>query len=75
MDKTNVSYFETETEGYNLLGAGLGGRLALGKNTVEVNLSGNNLLNKNYISHLSRLKTDGIANIGRNIVLSLIWNI
>ena len=31
----------------------------------------NNLLNKNYIAHLSRLKNDGILNMGRNIVLGL----
>ncbi|MDT0685605.1 TonB-dependent receptor [Autumnicola psychrophila] len=74
-DQNNVSTFETRTGGYGLLGAGLGGELELGASSVEINISGNNLFNKDYISHLSRLKPDGISNIGRNILVSLLWNI
>jgi iron complex outermembrane receptor protein len=74
-DQNNVSTFETRTGGYGLLGAGLGGELELGASSVEINISGNNLLNKDYISHLSRLKPDGISNIGKNILVSLLWNI
>ncbi|MDT0676841.1 TonB-dependent receptor [Autumnicola musiva] len=74
-DKKNINIFESETEGYNLLGAGFGGKVNLGGSMVEINISGNNLLNKDYISHLSRLKQDNISNIGRNIMVSLLWNI
>ncbi|MDT0690560.1 TonB-dependent receptor [Salegentibacter sp. F188] len=75
-DQNTVSTFETRTGGYGLLGAGLGGELEFGaSSSVEINISGNNLLNKDYISHLSRLKPDGISNIGRNILVSLLWNI
>jgi iron complex outermembrane receptor protein len=68
-DKT--SFFETATAGYNLLNMGLGGRMVLGKQPLEFRVSANNLLDKTYISHLSRLKIDGIPNIGRNISLGL----
>ncbi|MCL6219397.1 TonB-dependent receptor [Zunongwangia pacifica] len=72
-DKENTSTFETRTGGYSLLGAGFGGRIKLNDSEVQVSVNGNNLFDKDYIAHLSRLKTDGIANIGRNIMLSLQW--
>jgi iron complex outermembrane receptor protein len=74
-NQNNVSGFETKSNGYSLLNLGLGGKVKLGKIAFDVNLNGNNLLNKSYIAHLSRLKTDGIPNIGRNIVLGLNFNI
>lgn len=70
-NQNNVSGFETRTGGYSLLNLGLGGTLHLGKTKVEINLNGNNITNKKYIAHLSRLKADGILNIGRNIVVGL----
>ncbi|SDL31473.1 TonB-dependent receptor [Kriegella aquimaris] len=63
--------FETESDGYNLLNFGLGGSLFVGKQQIDLRISGNNILDKTYISHLSRLKTDGIANIGRNVNLGI----
>ncbi|GIZ09235.1 TonB-dependent receptor [Flavobacterium sp. UMI-01] len=69
--QNNVSGFETRTGGYSLVNFGFGGKITLGKTVFNLNLNGNNLLNKTYIAHLSRLKTDGIANMGRNIVLGL----
>ncbi len=74
-NQNNVSGFETKSNGYTLLNLGLGGKVKLGKTAFDFNLNGNNLLNKTYIAHLSRLKTDGIPNIGRNIVLGLNFNI
>lgn len=73
--QTNVSGFETKTNGYTLLSFGFGGTVKLGKTAFEVNLNANNLLDKRYIAHLSRLKTDGIPNIGRNIVLGVNFNL
>lgn len=64
--QNKVSTFETPTEGYNLLNLGLGTSISIGNQSVGLKLSANNLLNENYISHLSRLKSDGISNIGRN---------
>ncbi|SHG19605.1 iron complex outermembrane recepter protein [Salegentibacter echinorum] len=74
-DQNHTSDFETRTGGYGLLGAGLGGNLSLGALKFKLAVSANNILDKNYISHLSRLKPDGISNIGRNISVSLKWMI
>jgi iron complex outermembrane receptor protein len=74
-NQNNVSGFETESNGYSLVNLGFGGKIKLGKTVFDVNLNGNNLLNKSYIAHLSRLKTDGISNIGRNIVLGVNFNL
>lgn len=70
-DQNNVDQFETATKGYNLVDIGLGGDIMLNKIPLQLRLSANNIFDKTYISHLSRLKTDGIANIGRNISLAV----
>jgi iron complex outermembrane receptor protein len=67
----NVSGFETRSPGYTLVNLGFGGKVKLGKTAFDVNLNGNNLFDQRYIAHLSRLKTDGIPNIGRNVVLGV----
>ena len=69
-DQDNPGRFEESTSGYSLLGAGVGGSIKFDDFNIDLRVSGNNLLNKSYISHLSRLKTDGIYNIGRNIMVS-----
>ena len=74
-NQNNVSGFETKSNGYTLINLGLGGKVSLGKTSFDFNLNANNFLNKSYIAHLSRLKTDGIPNIGRNIVLGLNFTI
>jgi len=74
-DQQNVSGFETASKGYTLVNLGFGGTVKLGKTAFDVNLNGNNLFDKNYIAHLSRLKTDGIPNMGRNIVLGVNFNL
>ncbi|GEP49749.1 TonB-dependent receptor [Flavobacterium noncentrifugens] len=71
----NVSGFETKSLGYTLVNAGIGGKIKISKSVFEVGLNGNNLFDKRYIAHLSRLKTDGIPNIGRNVVLGINFNI
>jgi iron complex outermembrane receptor protein len=74
-NQNNVSGFETKSNGYTLLNLGFGGKVKLGKTAFDINLNANNLLDKEYTAHLSRLKTDGIPNMGRNIVLGLNFNI
>ena len=74
-NQKNVSGFETKSNGYTLLNLGFGGTMKVGKTVFDVNINGNNLLDKRYIAHLSRLKTDGIPNIGRNIVLGVNFNL
>ena len=70
-DQSRTSVFETETAGYSLLSAGVGTSFDIESTEVQLRLSGKNLLNKTYISHLSRLKTDGIPNMGRNVSLGV----
>ncbi|MDH4403981.1 MAG: TonB-dependent receptor [Flavobacterium sp.] len=74
-DQKKISGFETYSEGYTLVNLGIGGQINIGKTHFNFNLNGNNLFNKNYIAHLSRLKNDGIPNIGRNIVLGINFNL
>ncbi|MET7029276.1 TonB-dependent receptor [Sediminicola luteus] len=70
-DQNKVNEFETATDGYSILNIGIGGNITVGKQDVEIRVSGNNVLDKSYVSHLSRLKSDGINDIGRNISLAL----
>ncbi|PKQ45576.1 TonB-dependent receptor [Confluentibacter flavum] len=71
--QNNVGVFETDTAGYSLLSAGLGGTFSLFKNEATITLSGTNLTNVTYINHLSRLKPDGIFNMGRNINIGITY--
>jgi len=73
--KVNVNSFEKPTDGYNLLNFGFGGNLSFIKSELHINFNINNLLNKEYISHLSILKVDEIPNIGRNFMLGINFNI
>lgn len=75
LNQNNPSEFETKSNDYTLINVGFGGKVTFGKMAFDVNLNANNLFDKNYTSHLSRLKTDGIPNIGRNIVLGINFNI
>lgn len=70
-DQNKVADFETRTPRYNLFNTGIGGDLNIFNQKVGYSITANNLFNKDYISHLSRLKADGIANMGRNISFSL----
>lgn len=74
-NQKNVNMFETQTVGYNLLSAGVGGHISVFNNDLSISLTGTNLTNKKYINHLSRLKPDGIWNIGRNLSVSLIYTL
>lgn len=74
-EQSNVSDFETPTNGYNLLGAGFGGSVNVFKNNLDIRISGSNLTDKTYINHLSRLKSDGIFNMGRNINVGLTYTL
>ena len=73
--QNKVSVFETKSNDYLLIGTGIGTDVVLKKLNFKLFISGTNLLNKEYIPHLSRLKTDGIYNMGRNIVFGLNFNL
>ncbi len=70
-DQKNASDFETRTAGYSLLSAGIESSFQLQKVMLKLGINGTNLTDKEYISHLSRFKPDGIFNIGRSINVNL----
>ncbi|TDU39974.1 iron complex outermembrane receptor protein [Gelidibacter sediminis] len=73
--QNKISIFESPSEGYNLLSAGFGGIIKLLNNDLSIKISGSNLTNKRYVNHLSRLKSDGIFNMGRNVNLGLTYTL
>ena len=72
--QNNVSEFETTSKGYNLMNFAIGGTINVSKVDFDINLNLNNAFDKTYISHLSRLKSEGIPNIGRNFIASIKFN-
>jgi len=72
---------ETNTPGYSLLNVGLGGDISnKGRTLFSLYLAGNNITDKAYQSHLSRLKyapenmltgRTGVFNVGRNFSVKL----
>ncbi len=71
LDQKNISDFETRTGGYSLLSAGIQSSFKLQKVMLKIGVNGTNLTDKEYVSHLSRFKPDGIFNIGRSINVNL----
>lgn len=69
--QNKVAAFETPTPSYNLLNAGVGFSIKNGNKDIVLNAGISNLFNQKYFDHLSRLKTQGIYNAGRNIYVSL----
>lgn len=59
--------FETQTDGYTLIDAGIGTSLKTRNGKINVWITGQNLGNKLYYNHLSRYKLAGIHNPGRNV--------
>jgi iron complex outermembrane receptor protein len=70
-DQNRAAPLEDTTPGYYLLGMNLGGNISIGKNTLDVYLSGTNLLNKTYLDHMSLFRPFGINQMGRNIALNV----
>jgi iron complex outermembrane receptor protein len=71
LDQDNVSINELRTGGYSLINLGISGTVKLFKHSLEINATANNIADKKYVSHLSRLKPDGLYNIGRNFSFGL----
>jgi len=74
-EQNNVSAFETMTPSYSLWSAGLGVTVNAFKRPLTLSVSGTNLSNKVYVNHLSRLKGDGIPNMGRSFNIGLNYKI
>jgi iron complex outermembrane receptor protein len=69
--QNRISSFETSTNDYLLLGSGVGTDVHWNKVNFKLFVSGTNVLNKEYIAHLSRLKSEGMYNMGRNVIFGL----
>lgn len=72
-NKPNV--FETKSAAYTLVNLGFGGDVTLNKSKFNVSLAATNLFNTTYIPHISFLKSLGIPEMGRNIVMSVNFGI
>jgi iron complex outermembrane receptor protein len=68
---SKISNFEKQRPAYSLFDTSVGGDFSLQQVKLNVNLAVHNLLNKSYVSHLSILRDNEIANMGRNIVFSI----
>lgn len=74
-NQDRISLFETRTSAYELINLGTHLDIPIdGSDTLRLQLLVKNLGNRNYIPHLSRLKTIGVEQPGRNFVLSAKYN-
>ncbi len=71
LPQKNTDLNESSSDGYTLVNAGVGGKFKIGNIVLNANLNVNNIFDTTYVAHLSRLKPDGIPNIGRNIVVGI----
>ncbi len=69
-DQNRVGFYDIASSDYGLLNANLSGRMNY-KFPLLVDIGVRNILNTEFIPHLSNLKYLGIMNPGRNIYLSL----
>ncbi len=74
-NQNKISDFEDSSDSYNLLNFGLGGNVIFNKIKTNVNFTIKNILNKEYISHLSVLNEEGIPNPGINFIFGLKFNL
>ena len=63
--------FETQTNGYTLLDAGIGTSINTKRGKLNIWVIGQNLLDKQYYNHLSRYKPVNIYNPGRNVTFGI----
>jgi iron complex outermembrane receptor protein len=77
--QNRVTGYELPTSAYTLFNAGVAFELELNKHKLLFDIVVNNLFNEVYYDHLSRYKTEGIYNIGRNfnfrLSIPLQWNL
>lgn len=71
--QTRVSEFETPSKSYQLFNASLQLKY-LSKTPISINIGVKNILNTQYIDHLSRLKNIDLSHPGRNIYISFKYN-
>ena len=75
LKQNKPSLFETKSPAYTLVDFGFGGDVTLYKSKFNITLTASNLFNVTYIPHTSFLKTLGIPNMGRDVVMSINFGI
>lgn len=70
-EQNRISLFETNTPAYNLINMGFNMEVGSFKNPIEINGGVKNVLNIEYIDHLSRFKPMDIPNPGINFFLGV----
>lgn len=71
LKQDNPSPYETKTDGYTLVNAGLSSSIKLSNQLMNIGLSVNNIFNTEYFDHLSTLKPLNYYNQGRNVSVTL----
>lgn len=67
-----VSAYESVSEAYELLNLSAGADFKVFNDIdMTIHLNFNNIFDKKYTNHLSRLKPDGIFDMGRNLIIAL----
>lgn len=69
-----ISMFEEETDGYSVLNLSGNWMTSFLDNDLNIFWSISNVFDKEYYDHLSRFKTAGIEEMGRNISVGLKYN-
>ncbi len=72
--QNRISQFEEATDGYSLLNLSGNWMTSFLDNDLNIFWSIDNVFDKEYFDHLSRLKTGGIHEMGRNISIGLKYN-
>ena len=72
--QSRVSMFEEETDGYSVLNLSGNFKTEFMNNDLNLFWRISNVFDKEYYDHLSRLKTAGIHEMGRNISVGLKYN-
>ena len=72
--QNRIAMYEESTDGYSLLNLSGSWMTSLLGNDLNIFWNIDNVFNKEYYDHLSRLKTAGIHEMGRNISVGLKYN-
>lgn len=69
--QNNIVPPEKTTPGYQLINIAAGGKVAIGKQQLEVNLQVKNLLNTKYFNHTSYYRLINLPEAGRNFIINI----
>ncbi len=73
--QSRIGTFETESDAYTLFNFGASLEVATSKQPLLISFGVKNLLNADYVDHLSRFKKLGISNPGINFYVGAKWTL